>query len=283
MAVSTWKEADLCTRALLLINGDNYSAWNLRKELILIKHQREILLEEVKLTAMVLGKKPKSGETWAHRRWILDKLGDFDLSAELALSTMTAESYPKNYYSWTHRTWLLPQLDRAVLLKECQFVRDWSARHFTHYCSFHYLQNALRRCLQFVGPEDTHRFLTNEQEFIARLLEIFPDHESLWCHRRFIVHLTSLVADSSTLLEYVSKEYDSLMKAEAPQIKPSRFAYAHILWSLFFVYRSGLSPKLVSRDSIYHCFDKLSSPVNRVVSSIFFAVERVVSSAEEEL
>jgi hypothetical protein len=59
------------SRVLVLVNADNYSAWNARKYLLLcgfIKPDRELIFMN-----FVFSKHPKSGEAWAHRRWVISQ------------------------------------------------------------------------------------------------------------------------------------------------------------------------------------------------------------------
>lgn len=72
--------------------------------------------EEVQLLDLVFTKHPKTGDAWAHRRWLLDrKMPQLESSShvvqmELDACTHASIKYPNNYYSWTHRMWLLKQL-----------------------------------------------------------------------------------------------------------------------------------------------------------------------------
>jgi hypothetical protein len=85
------------SRVVLLINADNYTAWNVRKRLITEAHSsieqeykyvwlaarpRTMMLRGReshhdcgnRLVNLVMSKHPKSGETWAHRRWLIHHL-----------------------------------------------------------------------------------------------------------------------------------------------------------------------------------------------------------------
>jgi len=69
------------TRALLLVSGDHYTAWNARKCLVATasssgaashcqaSHLLALLEEEVHLTTLVFSVRPKASSAWAHRKW----------------------------------------------------------------------------------------------------------------------------------------------------------------------------------------------------------------------
>ena len=91
-----------CTRVLLLINADNYTAWNIRKQLLSMPALtippasvpavsaaaaspapacRRFLLSpslELRFLNLVYSKHPKSGESWSHRRWVLSRIKGYE-------------------------------------------------------------------------------------------------------------------------------------------------------------------------------------------------------------
>ncbi|XP_071170161.1 protein prenyltransferase alpha subunit repeat-containing protein 1-like isoform X1 [Mytilus edulis] len=62
------------TRAIVLVNPDCSTAWNIRKELI--ENGDLSVADDLKLGALVLGKHPKSPETFSHRKWLFTTLVD---------------------------------------------------------------------------------------------------------------------------------------------------------------------------------------------------------------
>ena len=53
--------------ALLLLNPDFLSAWNYRKRFIIHKSSKDWMKRELKLTSLILLKRPKSQLAWYHR------------------------------------------------------------------------------------------------------------------------------------------------------------------------------------------------------------------------
>lgn len=64
-------------RCTLLFCADCTTAWNIRKKIISSaieeKNEKLVIFEELQISKCVLLRKPKSGETFAHRRWLLKK------------------------------------------------------------------------------------------------------------------------------------------------------------------------------------------------------------------
>ncbi|WAR00787.1 PTR1B-like protein [Mya arenaria] len=73
------KEVCFLSRAVVLFNPECYTAWNIRKELV---ETGEVALgDDLKLSALVLTKHPKSSETFCHRRWLLGRYIDNHLQS----------------------------------------------------------------------------------------------------------------------------------------------------------------------------------------------------------
>ncbi|KAL5005201.1 hypothetical protein ScPMuIL_018657 [Solemya velum] len=75
------------TRAVLLINPECYTVWNIRKELI--ESGFITLIEDLKLGALILTKYPKSPETFGHRKWLLRKYLDSYLNSSNGSNSST--------------------------------------------------------------------------------------------------------------------------------------------------------------------------------------------------
>ncbi|KAI8774662.1 protein prenyltransferase alpha subunit repeat-containing protein 1 [Biomphalaria glabrata] len=81
------------TRALILFNPDNYTAWNVRKELVESGFLN--IADDLQFGALVLSKHPKSAETFIHRRWLFQQLLDHCLSSSLD-SNGSVAAVPEN-------------------------------------------------------------------------------------------------------------------------------------------------------------------------------------------
>eukprot|EP00455_Lapot_gusevi_P004665 TRINITY_DN11922_c0_g1_i2.p1 TRINITY_DN11922_c0_g1~~TRINITY_DN11922_c0_g1_i2.p1 ORF type:complete len:443 (-),score=45.40 TRINITY_DN11922_c0_g1_i2:41-1297(-) len=153
------------TRSMLLINADNYTAWNIRKQIIEAGHQTE--LQEIKFLNLVFTKHPKSGEGWAHRRWLLRRIPGFSsspsparasaelreslLEGELRVCERVAEIYPKNYFAWSHRHWLVQSIMERrleIFQQELERLKRWSNLHVSDHSGFHHRQVTLLELLE---------------------------------------------------------------------------------------------------------------------------------------
>ncbi|XP_029468626.1 protein prenyltransferase alpha subunit repeat-containing protein 1 isoform X2 [Rhinatrema bivittatum] len=136
---------------------------------------------------------------------------------ELQVCSDAAGRYPSNYNAWSHRIWVLQhlgKLDVKTLLNELSSTKHWVAMHISDHSGFHYRQFLLKclmdkavtggstpldalptneqtRCLP--KSEGTHDelqrvniplLLEEEMELSMDLIESYPGHETLWCHRR---------------------------------------------------------------------------------------------------
>ncbi|KAK7496820.1 hypothetical protein BaRGS_00011800 [Batillaria attramentaria] len=81
------------TRAVLLIQPDCYTAWNIRKELI--DNGDLSIADDIRLGQLILTKFPKSSETFIHRRWIFQRLVNQCLSSSND-STASADGHHDN-------------------------------------------------------------------------------------------------------------------------------------------------------------------------------------------
>ncbi|KAI8481756.1 PREDICTED: LOW QUALITY PROTEIN: protein prenyltransferase alpha subunit repeat-containing protein 1-like [Branchiostoma belcheri] len=79
------------TRAVLLVQADCLTAWNIRKELVEAEDLK--CIQDLKFAALVLTKHPKSSETFAHRRWLLKQIVQKTTSTSLQPSPVSQASH----------------------------------------------------------------------------------------------------------------------------------------------------------------------------------------------
>lgn len=219
------------TMAILLINPEIETVWNARKELMC---QNSTLPEdELKFCDIVLSRKPKISQAFAHRKWVLLKLKKNHLSPcalqqiidhEFFLCTRVANSYPNNYYAWCHRSWIMQELLYCCLMtisEELIRMEDWVSSHISDFSGFHYRQfliscfqynqsisyasecplhkrttqnnDGLKCCLPLGKNNNSSsllfaKALEKELILLSGLQMMYPGHETLWNHRRYILH-----------------------------------------------------------------------------------------------
>ncbi|XP_042555273.1 protein prenyltransferase alpha subunit repeat-containing protein 1 [Dipodomys spectabilis] len=143
---------------------------------------------------------------------------------EMEVCGEAAGRYPSNYNAWSHRIWVLQhlaKLDVKILLDELSSTKHWASVHVSDHSGFHYRQfllkslisqtvtdtsvleqNSLRSEATLVLPKDEEatasaeesrinlpQLLEEEVEFTTDLIDSYPGHETLWCHRRHAFYL----------------------------------------------------------------------------------------------
>uniref|UniRef100_A0A7N5JUL8 Protein prenyltransferase alpha subunit repeat containing 1 n=1 Tax=Ailuropoda melanoleuca TaxID=9646 RepID=A0A7N5JUL8_AILME len=197
------------TCTLLLLNPDFTTAWNVRRWVL------QQLIQETSLPSFVT--KGNSGTVPAERTQRL-------IREEMEVCGEAAGRYPSNYNAWSHRIWVLQhlaKLDIKILLDELSSTKHWASMHVSDHSGFHYRQfllkslisqtvidgsvleqNPLRSEPALVLPKDQEaassteearinlpHLLEEEVEFSTDLIDSYPGHETLWCHRRHVFYL----------------------------------------------------------------------------------------------
>ncbi|XP_030665899.1 protein prenyltransferase alpha subunit repeat-containing protein 1 isoform X3 [Nomascus leucogenys] len=146
------------------------------------------------------------------------------IQEEMEVCGEAAGRYPSNYNAWSHRIWVLQhlaKLDVKILLDELSSTKHWASMHVSDHSGFHYRQfllkslisqtvidssvmeqNPLRSEPALVLPKDEEAAVSTEEprinlphlleeevEFSTDLIDSYPGHETLWCHRRHIFYL----------------------------------------------------------------------------------------------
>ncbi|NWS69082.1 PTAR1 protein, partial [Crotophaga sulcirostris] len=140
---------------------------------------------------------------------------------EMNVCSEAAGRYPSNYNAWSHRIWVLQHLGKLsvkVLLDELSSTKYWVSVHVSDHSGFHYRQFLLKSLIgrtvtennvlvqnQMVNQQnlslqkeeqsagagatceeeqnvDLIRHLEEELELCTELIDIYPGHETLWCH-----------------------------------------------------------------------------------------------------
>ncbi|XP_073662303.1 protein prenyltransferase alpha subunit repeat-containing protein 1 isoform X2 [Tursiops truncatus] len=197
------------TCTLLLLNPDFTTAWNVRRWVL------QQLIQETSLPSFVT--KGNLGIIPAERTQQL-------IREEMEVCGEAAGRYPSNYNAWSHRIWVLQhlaKLDVKILLDELSSTKHWASMHVSDHSGFHYRQfllkslvsqtvtdgsvleqNTLRSEPAIVLPKDEEavasaeesrvnlpHLLEEEVEFSTDLIDSYPGHETLWCHRRHVFYL----------------------------------------------------------------------------------------------
>jgi hypothetical protein len=117
---------------LLLINPQNYTALNMRKE-VLQQSDSSVLLAELRFVDLIQTKHAKEGDLFHHRRFVIERLRNLsckvDLVRECLASQACVDWHPRNYLAWKHRLFVSELMSKAELEEEKKRIssRDPSA------------------------------------------------------------------------------------------------------------------------------------------------------------
>lgn len=173
------------TSIILMINADNFSAWNQRRRAIL---NGVLSLEmEFQFVEFIASKHPKSSELWFHRRWLLNKNPTMiNFEKEMQFCTLICEIYPRNYYCWTYRIYIVTHYyknDKYKLKQEIENTIQFIKKHIGDYSAMVYLQQLL---LQISESNQLKEILIEQLYYNQLWIHYYPGHEALWQHRRFL-------------------------------------------------------------------------------------------------
>ncbi|XP_072114205.1 protein prenyltransferase alpha subunit repeat-containing protein 1 isoform X2 [Mobula birostris] len=210
-----WLDRDALTDltcTLLLLNPDFTTAWNVRRW-VFQKFIQELCLPNSRNNSGVVS-------TEQMHRVIQD---------EMAVCSAAAGRYPSNYNAWSHRIWILQHVAKCnlkILLDELSNTKYWVSSHVSDHSGFHYRQfllksvvgNSRRTAVTSTGglgrtsvhknphadlsthgreegtsaeeyTADVPLIIEEEMELCSDLIESYPGHEALWCHRRSVFYL----------------------------------------------------------------------------------------------
>lgn len=196
----------------LLINPEVRTFWNIKRELL-----DGNLLDcstELRFSRLVLSWKPKSYEAYSYRIAIFKKIGHakMDFREESDLLDSVTRNTPNNYHAWNHRIWCFENYmlvyETDALSRELRFSEDWIKTHVSEHTGFHYRQHVidslkghkLKEIDEYSklvlncdsGCTAQHQILYlliyELHKVLPDLHHHFPGHESIWYHRKYVVH-----------------------------------------------------------------------------------------------
>ncbi|EPS70946.1 hypothetical protein M569_03814, partial [Genlisea aurea] len=197
-SVETMDEVMKHSRGLILLSSDHGTAWNSRKMIISKNPLLPVLMDELRLSALVLSHSPKSERTWSHRRWAIKIIAGSHLgsveeiaSKESEFVKSIVERFKMNYRAWSHRCWIVSYMAYPQLLHEIEDSHGWSALHVADNSCYHYRALLLLKMAEEIRRRggqcsEFHRLWKEELHWTAALIDRFVGREALWLHRRFL-------------------------------------------------------------------------------------------------
>ncbi|KAH9698805.1 protein prenylyltransferase superfamily protein [Citrus sinensis] len=208
-------EVMIHSKALLLLSCDFATAWNSRKLIVSNKQLLPILMDELRLSAVVLSHSPKSEQAWSHRRWVIN---------------MISRNCSTLQWIIERESELVEKI--AEVLNELKQSRNWSGLHVADNSCFHYHRRLMIWNLEgFCHIQDnnssgyfveTYQVWKEELDWNESLIKRYVGREALWLHRRFLslylikhiaTHLLGVSCQSKPKAS-VDIDIDSLMDHE---------------------------------------------------------------------
>lgn len=199
------------TRIMLFINPDLTTAWNLRR--VVINNNVQTHLDDLKLTELVLLRKPKCASLFNYREWLLNSLFQINktisfqlVDHELVVTLNAASRYARNYYAWSHRAWIFTfyltntnnsQYINKKIIEDLQITESWIESHVSDYSCFQHRQflfgtlfgyGMIPSISAIISEQSKIEILLNEFKFLNSLFRLYPEQESLFLHRRALLH-----------------------------------------------------------------------------------------------
>ncbi|XP_040273024.1 protein prenyltransferase alpha subunit repeat-containing protein 1 [Bufo bufo] len=228
------------TCTLLLLNPDLTTAWNVRKELIqsgAINPEKDLQLGKLALTKFPKSPETWIHRRWVLQHLLQEHIPPSVVNKEAQVLTEQLQGivreemnvcceasgrYPSNYNSWSHRIWVLQHLGKLnvkLLIDELSSTKHWVSMHVSDHSGFHYRQFLLKSLLSraqtdcetsssasLPREEEVPRpvlplLIEEELELSSDLIESYPGHEALWCHRRHLVGLVHQLHNEQSHVE----------------------------------------------------------------------------------
>eukprot|EP00298_Acanthocystis_sp_HF-20_P012833 c20082_g1_i3.p1 GENE.c20082_g1_i3~~c20082_g1_i3.p1 ORF type:complete len:418 (+),score=91.71 c20082_g1_i3:263-1516(+) len=151
------KELIETTRAILILNADNNTAWNIRKRLLILNLISKE--SEIRFLNLVFTKHPRRADAWAHRYWVFSKIENKTqefISSELKICSEAAKRHLTNYYAWSYRHRIINSATEIELLvEELNTMELWVKSHISEYAGFTHLNSSflclINKLKQFVS------------------------------------------------------------------------------------------------------------------------------------
>lgn len=297
------QEIDDISLILTLLNAHHYTGWNIRKHLILrssghrlddasnrtsklLDHDGVLLKaceRELKHISLAQTKRPKPGEAWAHRSWVLRLMERIETCPKEQIAKNEAEKcrlaatgHKRNYYAWSYRlklakNWMAPNPSQSIdqghlstnllLSEEFKSVWDWLRRNFNDASAAHHCLVLMRLIgdrninILFENTYDSNPALKNcEDAILSESLKYLKDYsagETWWYVRRFVLANTITRSFGSLGKEDDRKECEELILAEVQIVEEMASdadkklnALRHIAWIVEYYRKHLLSRKL---------------------------------------
>ncbi|XP_020331493.1 protein prenyltransferase alpha subunit repeat-containing protein 1-like [Oncorhynchus kisutch] len=178
---------------------------------LLSEHLHRVLHDEMKVCAAAASRYPSNYNAWSHRIWVLQNMAQGNLKVlhdELSSMREWVSMHVSDHSGFHYRQFLLKALVRELSQSMHHHHAPWpslgsssprSPSPDTQPGHPHHQANgeatAAAPCPSPATPEDQSsvpampQLFHQEMELCTDLIQSFPGHETLWCHRRHVFYL----------------------------------------------------------------------------------------------
>ena len=196
---------------LLVINPENYTVWNMRKELInemTRPFNTEFVKQELVVAAGAIIENPKAYSPWYHRKWFIEQYcSSIDQSTnstennndchqaqrtvlreELELCNQFLDKDCRNFHCWNYRSFIVNYLinykDEEIKGEEFSYSYLKLTQNFSNYSAWHYRTKLL---FQVQLTESISKRLLDELELVRDAYYTQPKDQSAWMYALWVV------------------------------------------------------------------------------------------------
>ena len=190
------------TRLLLMISGNNYTVWNIRKRLLRARALSPAA--ELSFSALVLSFHTKAEHGWAHRKWLVQAHPELAGAegfhrAELAFCGAVITRRRRNYYSWVRRFTLVGTMPADVLWQDVDDTRRYLHQHPTDWSCMWYRYQVFAFLLSTENSNGkASAQLEQEINFVKGQMELHPEIQALGKYLGMLATRLSTTKSSAT-------------------------------------------------------------------------------------
>ncbi|KAI4901686.1 hypothetical protein NFI96_029225 [Prochilodus magdalenae] len=157
---------------------------------------QRVLQEEMRVCADAAGRYPSNYNAWSHRIWVLQHIAKSNLKIlhdELSSTRLWVSMHVSDHSGFHYRQFLLKAL-LGELGQSWERLQSGALNHPSHSLADSHQIHQSNGEGTLGATDDLHassipQLFHEEMELCTDLIESYPGHETLWCHRRHVFYL----------------------------------------------------------------------------------------------
>jgi len=215
-------EALEATEKVLALNGEFYTVWNYRRDILTsliqlssLEERESCLQKELNFSEKAIAFNTKSYSIWFHRKWLSQLLGDtWNWSRELGLCKKLLIMDSRNFHCWAYRQWVAT-VAKVPTKTSLEFTAEKIAQNFSNYSAWHERSRLLSQ------EEDFAKHLSQELNLVQQAFYTEPKDQSAWIYYRWLLGLSSNEAANqrSMVGRLLASERTALFREELAKLE----------------------------------------------------------------